>query len=152
WFSSVSVLAGGPGSLAWAFAAGRTASCGGRGGQHAAPVSGHRLSDVSFSHSKPHLCPPRHGRAEPLAADDPLPSNASEPSRPDPLGRLTVLDSAARVNELRPTAVNAVLQEARQLQAQGRALVSLMRGQPDTPTPPHIVEAAHKALRDGRTG
>ncbi len=31
-------------------------------------------------------------------------------------------------------------------------LVSLMRGQPDTPTPAHIVEAAQKALRDGRTG
>ena len=30
--------------------------------------------------------------------------------------------------------------------------MSLMRGQPDTPTPPHIVEAARKALRDGRTG
>ena len=27
-----------------------------------------------------------------------------------------------------------------------------MRGQPDTPTPPHIIEAACKALRDGRTG
>jgi aspartate/methionine/tyrosine aminotransferase len=27
-----------------------------------------------------------------------------------------------------------------------------MRGQPDTPTPPHIVEAAERALRDGRTG
>ncbi len=39
-----------------------------------------------------------------------------------------------------------------ELQAEGRTLVSLMRGQPDTPTPPHIVEAATKALRDGRTG
>jgi aspartate/methionine/tyrosine aminotransferase len=63
-----------------------------------------------------------------------------------------VQDSAAGVRGLRPTAVNAVLHEARQLQAQGRNLVSLMRGQPDTPTPPHIVEAAEKALRDGRTG
>src|SRR5205807_6465037 len=27
-----------------------------------------------------------------------------------------------------------------------------MRGQPDTPTPAHIVEAACRALRDGRTG
>jgi aspartate/methionine/tyrosine aminotransferase len=27
-----------------------------------------------------------------------------------------------------------------------------MRGQPDTPTPQHIVEAAYQALRDGRTG
>src|SRR5881396_406564 len=59
---------------------------------------------------------------------------------------------AARVDGLRPTAVNAVLQEVRQLQAEGRDLVSLMRGQPDTPTPPHIVEAAIKALRDGHTG
>ena len=59
---------------------------------------------------------------------------------------------ADRVSRLRPTAVNRVLQEVRQLQAEGRSLVSLMRGQPDTPTPPHIVEAARKALRDGRTG
>src|SRR5437879_10799452 len=59
---------------------------------------------------------------------------------------------AARVSDLRPTAVNRVLAEVRQLQQQGRSLVSLMRGQPDTPTPTHIVEAAFRALRDGRTG
>jgi aspartate aminotransferase len=59
---------------------------------------------------------------------------------------------ADRVAGLRPTAVNRVLSEARLLQDQGRDLVSLMRGQPDTPTPGHIVEAAIKALRDGRTG
>jgi aspartate aminotransferase len=59
---------------------------------------------------------------------------------------------AARVSRLRPTAVNRVLQEARKVQAEGRPLVSLMRGQPDTPTPPQVVEAARKALRDGRTG
>jgi aspartate aminotransferase len=57
-----------------------------------------------------------------------------------------------RVGRLRPTAVNAVLHEVRALQAQGRSLVSLMRGQPDTPTPGHIVAAAERALRDGRTG
>jgi aspartate/methionine/tyrosine aminotransferase len=44
------------------------------------------------------------------------------------------------------------LQEVQQLQAKGRSVVSLMRGQPDTPTPAHIVEAAQRALRDGRTG
>jgi len=59
---------------------------------------------------------------------------------------------AQRLAALRPTAVNRVLQEARQLQAEGRTLVSLMRGQPDTPTPPHIIEAGIKALRDGHTG
>jgi aspartate/methionine/tyrosine aminotransferase len=59
---------------------------------------------------------------------------------------------AGRVAGLRPTAVNRVLQEVRQYQAEGKTAVSLMRGQPDTPTPPHIVEAARRALRDGRTG
>lgn len=59
---------------------------------------------------------------------------------------------AQRLAALRPTAVNRVLQEARQLQAEGRSLVSLMRGQPNSPTPWHIVEAAEKALREGHTG
>src|SRR6516164_1205978 len=59
---------------------------------------------------------------------------------------------AARLSMLRPTAINQILAEAKQLQAEGKQLVSLMRGQPDTPTPPFIIEAAYKALRDGRTG
>ncbi len=65
---------------------------------------------------------------------------------------MTDLSLADRVSQLRPTAVNRVLQKVRQLEAEGRSLVSLMRGQPDTPTPPHIVEAAVRSLRDGRTG
>jgi len=59
---------------------------------------------------------------------------------------------STRPAELQPTAVNRVLHEVRQLQAEGKTLLSLMRGQPDTPTPAHIVEAALRALRDGRTG
>jgi aspartate/methionine/tyrosine aminotransferase len=59
---------------------------------------------------------------------------------------------ADRVHDLRPTTVNRVLAEVRRLQGAGRRLASLMRGQPDTPTPPHIVEAAAAALRAGRTG
>src|ERR1700679_2821559 len=65
---------------------------------------------------------------------------------------MAYLPFAERITGLRPTAVNRVLHEVRQLQTEGRPLVSLMRGQPDTPTPAHIVEAARKALRDGRTG
>jgi aspartate/methionine/tyrosine aminotransferase len=57
-----------------------------------------------------------------------------------------------RIADLRPTAVNRVLDEVRQYQAGGKTTVSLMRGQPDSPTPPHIVEAAERALRAGRTG
>jgi aspartate aminotransferase len=55
------------------------------------------------------------------------------------------------IAELRPTAVNSILIEVRRLQAEGRSLVSLMRGEPDFETPKHIVEAATRALADGRT-
>jgi aspartate/methionine/tyrosine aminotransferase len=64
----------------------------------------------------------------------------SAPGGPGPIARL------------RPTAVNRVLQEVRALEKEGGRPVSLMRGQPDTPTPPHIVEAAARALAAGRTG
>ena len=46
----------------------------------------------------------------------------------------------------------AVLARATALMAQGRDIVNLGIGQPDFPTPPHIVEAAVKALRDGQHG
>lgn len=46
----------------------------------------------------------------------------------------------------------AVLARATALAAQGRDIVNLGIGQPDFPTPPHIVEAAVKALRDGQHG
>jgi aspartate aminotransferase len=59
---------------------------------------------------------------------------------------------AAWVRHLRPTAVNRIMREVQQLQAAGKSLVSLMRGQPDTPTAIHIREAAFAALRGGRTG
>lgn len=65
---------------------------------------------------------------------------------------MTLYRQFSRVADLRPTAVNAVLQEVKQVQAAGKNVVSLMRGQPDTPTPAHIVEAAISSLRNGRTG
>ncbi len=68
------------------------------------------------------------------------------------MDRASPIHLADRVAALRPTAVNRVLREVRRLQAEGKDIVSLMRGQPDTPTPPHIVEAACRSLRDGRTG
>ncbi len=46
----------------------------------------------------------------------------------------------------------AVLARAQALQAQGRDIISLGIGQPDFPTPPHIAEAAIKAIRDGHHG
>ena len=46
----------------------------------------------------------------------------------------------------------AVLARANALAAQGMDVINLGIGQPDFPTPPHIVEAAVKALRDGQHG
>ena len=46
----------------------------------------------------------------------------------------------------------AVLARAAALQSQGKDIVNLGIGQPDFSTPPHIVEAAIKALRDGQHG
>jgi aspartate/methionine/tyrosine aminotransferase len=46
----------------------------------------------------------------------------------------------------------AVLARATELARQGHDVINLGIGQPDFPTPPHIVEAAVKALRDGHHG
>jgi aspartate aminotransferase len=44
-----------------------------------------------------------------------------------------------------------VLARAKALEAQGRRVIHLEIGEPDFTTPPHIIEAAAKALRDGYT-
>ena len=44
-----------------------------------------------------------------------------------------------------------VLARARTLEAEGRRVIHLQIGEPDFDTPPHVVEAAAKALRDGHT-
>ncbi len=45
-----------------------------------------------------------------------------------------------------------VLARAKRLEAQGRSIINLGIGQPDFPTPAHIVDAAVKALHDGHHG
>jgi aspartate/methionine/tyrosine aminotransferase len=65
---------------------------------------------------------------------------------------MTVDQIADRIAVLRPTAVNRVLEDVRQYQTAGRQVISLMRGQPDSPTPPHIIKAAEESLLRGRTG
>lgn len=44
-----------------------------------------------------------------------------------------------------------VMARAAALEAQGRRIVHLELGEPSFPTPPHVVEAAERALRDGWT-
>ncbi|POR51797.1 pyridoxal phosphate-dependent aminotransferase [Bosea psychrotolerans] len=62
---------------------------------------------------------------------------------------LHVVPSFARLGEENAF---AVLARATELQRQGKDIINLGIGQPDFPTPDHIVEAAVKALRDGHHG
>jgi aspartate aminotransferase len=64
---------------------------------------------------------------------------------------LATLQVSRRSSLLRPTAVNTILAEIRQAQARGQTVVSLMLGEPDFDTPPHIIEAATRAMKAGRT-
>jgi aspartate aminotransferase len=59
---------------------------------------------------------------------------------------------AAAMGRLGTESAFEVLARATRLQQQGRPVINLGIGQPDFPTPPHIVEAAVKALRDGHHG
>jgi aspartate aminotransferase len=65
--------------------------------------------------------------------------------------QLSTLQVSRRSALLRPTAVNSILAEIRQAQARGRAVASLMRGEPDFDTPRHIIDAAERAMGAGRT-
>ncbi len=59
---------------------------------------------------------------------------------------------AERMSRIGIESAFAVLQRARALEAQGKKIVHLEIGQPDFPTPKHVVEAGKKALDEGWTG
>jgi len=59
---------------------------------------------------------------------------------------------AAAMSRLGTESVFEVLARAKALEEQGRDIINLGIGQPDFKTPPHIVEAAVAALRDGHHG
>ncbi|NOT25245.1 MAG: aminotransferase class I/II-fold pyridoxal phosphate-dependent enzyme [Acidobacteria bacterium] len=58
---------------------------------------------------------------------------------------------ASRAAMLKPTAINTILAEVREVRSAGKAVTSLMRGEPDFPTPSHICSAATQSLASGRT-
>ncbi len=64
----------------------------------------------------------------------------------------TTLAMAGRMHQLGTESAFEVLARAAFLQRQGRDIINLGIGQPDFPTPPHIVAAAQKALADGHHG
>jgi aspartate aminotransferase len=61
------------------------------------------------------------------------------------------LKIAARVGRLLTESAFDVLVKARALEAQGRDIIHLEIGEPDFPTPAHIVEAGKRALDEGWT-
>lgn len=63
--------------------------------------------------------------------------------------RLQIVDGFDRIGEENAF---AVLARANELAAAGKSIINLGIGQPDFPTPDHIVEAAIKALKDGHHG
>ena len=63
-----------------------------------------------------------------------------------------MLKMAARMGVLGTETAFEVLARANALAAQGRSIINLGIGQPDFPTPEHIVEAGRKALADGHHG
>ena len=58
---------------------------------------------------------------------------------------------AERIGRLGVESAFDVLVKARGLEAQGRSIVHLEIGEPDFPTPAHIVEAGKRALDEGWT-
>jgi len=67
-----------------------------------------------------------------------------------PAQRRTV-SLAARIGQLKVESAFEVLVRARALEKQGRSIIHLEIGEPDFPTPPHIVEAGKRALDEGYT-
>src|SRR5271156_3885626 len=63
-----------------------------------------------------------------------------------------MMQMAGRMGVLGTETAFEVLARANALAAQGRSIINLGIGQPDFPTPEHIVEAGKKALADGHHG
>jgi aspartate aminotransferase len=61
------------------------------------------------------------------------------------------MEIAPRINRLGTESAFAVLAQAKALEAEGRRVVHLEIGEPDFPTPAHIVEAAIEGLHAGHT-
>jgi aspartate aminotransferase len=64
---------------------------------------------------------------------------------------LTMPELANRLKTVKVSASAAMTDKARELRAAGVKIVSLSSGEPDFPTPPHAIDAAHRAALAGDT-
>ncbi len=60
-------------------------------------------------------------------------------------------DFAQRIHRTRPAATFAMAARARALREAGQKVISLAIGEPDLPTPDHVIAAAHAAAQGGQT-
>ena len=58
---------------------------------------------------------------------------------------------ASRLNRIQPSPTIAMSIKARKLKAEGKDIIELAAGEPDFPTPSHIIEAAEEAMSRGET-
>jgi aspartate aminotransferase len=58
---------------------------------------------------------------------------------------------AARVHQVKPSITLAITAKANAMKAEGADVCSFSAGEPDFPTPPHVVAAAQRALDAGKT-
>lgn len=58
---------------------------------------------------------------------------------------------SAAIHRVRPSPTIAMTQRAREMAARGRDVISLSAGEPDFDPPPHVAEAAARAISEGRT-
>jgi len=63
-----------------------------------------------------------------------------------------MFQTTAAIKRIKTESAFEVLAKAQKLSEEGRSIINLGIGQPDFKTPPHVVEAAIKALRDGHHG
>lgn len=58
---------------------------------------------------------------------------------------------SGRISDIHLSEIVRIAERARALRAEGRDVVSLSTGEPDFPTPDHVIAAAHRAAEDGLT-
>jgi aspartate/methionine/tyrosine aminotransferase len=59
---------------------------------------------------------------------------------------------AGRMGRLHTESAFQILARANELEAKGKSVVHLEIGQPDFKTPQNIIEAAYRAMNEGKTG
>lgn len=62
------------------------------------------------------------------------------------------MDLTKRINRVEPSPTLSISAKAQEMKADGLDIIGLSAGQPDFPTPEPIVEAAKRALDEGKTG